>query len=83
MAQSCATCPDLRAQVNHLQQIVSQQQAQIEFLRRQLVEFIGAVRGTVGFIEAEQDTPSAPPRTVVAAVHTRLTFALDRAEGRN
>ena len=82
MAQSCEQCPHLRAQIAELKRIVAAQQRQIEFLQARLGELLGGVKATVTFIEQETDQPSMPRRQMIGAVHARLTYCIDLAEGR-
>ncbi|WP_433297429.1 hypothetical protein ACQP2F_41000 [Actinoplanes sp. CA-030573] len=52
------------------------------FLRSLLGQLIGGLRAAVAFITAEQDEPSMPPRTTIAAVRNRLTYLAEQAEGK-
>ena len=74
MSDRCTQCPALRRQNADLMNRVT-------FLRRLLAQVIGGVRSTLTFIEQEQDTPSMPVRQVPAAIHTRLTYVAEQAEG--
>jgi hypothetical protein len=61
----------------------SQLARRIDLLRRVLAEVIGGIRATARFIEDEQDQPTMPRRDLPPAIHTRLSFVADTAEGRN
>lgn len=56
---------------------------QIDLLRRVLAETIGGIRATTRFIEEQHDEPTMPRRDLPTAIHNRLTFITDTAEGRN
>ena len=88
MAESCRQCPALRAENAHLQQTVTQQrhhiarlERHIGYLRDLLMRTLGAVRGTVAFINIELERPTIPRRQLIPAIHQRLTTLLDQAEG--
>jgi hypothetical protein len=81
MSGDCTSCPQLRRQVAELTATVRRQHRLIEFLRRVLAQLIGGVRSTLTFIEQEQDTPTMARRDVPPAIHARLTYVADTAEG--
>ena len=82
MAQSCGQCPALRARIAQLEGVVAQQQRTIAYLRNLLAHLVGAVRATVEFIEQEIQQPTMQRRQMIGALHARLTYTIDLAEGR-
>lgn len=73
--ERCGQCPALRRQNAELAH-------RIDFLRALLAQLVGGLRSTITFIEAEQDTPTMPPRRVPAAIHQRLTYIAEQCEGK-
>jgi hypothetical protein len=74
VSRDCGECPRLRAEVVRLSR-------QVEFLRRLLARVLGGVRSTITFLDAEQETPTMPRRNLPPAVHARLTYIAEQAEG--
>ncbi len=74
MSRDCGECPRLRAEVLRLGR-------QNEFLRRVLAQLLGGVRSTIAFLQAEQEQPTMPRRDLPPAVHARLTYIAEQAEG--
>lgn len=81
MSRDCGQCPQLRAEVGRLRGQVETLTRRIEFLRRVLAQVLGGVRSVIGFLDAEQDHPTMPRRDLLPAVHTRLTYIAEHAEG--
>jgi predicted nucleic acid-binding Zn-ribbon protein len=79
----CSTCPQLRREINALNNVVTQLNRRIAFLRRWLAWALAGIRSTVAFIDQEQEQPSMPRRELVPAIQARLTFVADTAEGKN
>jgi hypothetical protein len=75
MSQSCSQCAALRAQITGLEHANA-------FLRGLLAALVGGVRGTVEFMQAEQAEPSMPRGRLSSVVEQRLTYLVERAEGR-
>ncbi len=82
-APTCDTCPQLRREIAALQNLVRDLNRRIEFLRRWLAWVLAGVRATCEFIDREQAEPTMPRRQLVPAIHTRLTYVADTAEGKN
>jgi hypothetical protein len=74
LSGDCGQCPRLRAEVARLGR-------QTEFLRRLLGRLLGGVRSTITFLETEQEHPTLPGRDLAPAVHARLTYIAEQAEG--
>lgn len=75
MNRDCGECPRLRAEVVRLGRLN-------EFLHRQVGQLLGGVRSAITFIQTEQEQPSMPVRQLPAAVHNRLTYVAEQAEGK-
>jgi hypothetical protein len=74
VSRDCGQCPQLRAQVVRLDR-------QNEFLRRVLAQVLGGVRAAITFLATEQEQPTMPRRDLPRAVHARLTYIAEQAEG--
>ena len=68
MSRDCPQCAQLRRQV--------------EFLRRQVGQLLGGVRSAITFIDSEREQPSMPVRQMPGALHNRLTYIAEQAEGK-
>jgi hypothetical protein len=55
---------------------------QIALLRQRLAVITTGVRATVQLIDQQTETPTMPRRDLIPAVHNRLTYVLDLAEGK-
>jgi len=82
MAERCGQCPTLRAEVARLSGQVTRLEHLVAFLRRTLAELIGGVAATARYIDAEIEQPTAPPRSLLPGLHTRLELLLQRVEGK-
>jgi hypothetical protein len=80
---SCNTCPQLRREINALNNVVTQLNRRITFLRSWLAWVLAGTRAVIDFIDREQAEPTMPRRELVPAIHARLTFVADTAEGKN
>ena len=78
----CAQCPTLRAQVAQQQQVIAHLRDRVEYLQQQIGFLAGGVRATVEFIDREASEPTMPRRQLLPGVHQRLTYLLDRTDGR-
>ncbi|AGZ39601.1 hypothetical protein [Actinoplanes friuliensis] len=76
MSHDCGECPRLRVEVMRLGRLN-------EFLRRQVGQLLGGVRSAITFIANEQEEPSMPVRQLPGALHLRLTYVAEQAEGKN
>jgi hypothetical protein len=74
VSRDCDQCPRLRAEVMRLGR-------HNEFLRRLVAHLLGGVRSTITYLQAEQEQPTMPRRDLPPAVHARLTYIAEHAEG--
>ncbi|WP_020522840.1 hypothetical protein [Catelliglobosispora koreensis] len=87
--QACGTCPALRKQVSDLQQAnntlrrqVSMLEQHIAVLHERLAAWRASITAAVTLIVRQNEKPTMPLKTLILALHERMSDALEADAGR-